>query len=96
MSALSGRLQRKLTPELLYSQTVFKQCRGARVPGATRWLELDCGRHVLPEWHGDAEMLLVVVVGVEPNAPATRRHRSIQIRSLAGISRLPFRDACRS
>lgn len=97
MSALSGRLQRKLTPGLLYSQTVFEQRLGDRAAAATHWLDLGCGHRVLPEWRGDAEAELVgktgLVVGVDTDFPAIRRHRSIHHRCLADISRLPFRDA---
>jgi len=97
MSALSGRLQRKLTPGLLYSQTVFEQRLGPHVAAASRWLAHRCRNSVLPEWRGEAEAKLVAqagfVVGVDTDFPAIRRHRSIQHRCLANISRLPFHDA---
>jgi SAM-dependent methyltransferase len=93
---LAGVLQRKITPGLPYSQTVFEQRLGPYVHRASRWLDLGCGHRLLPEWRGDAEAELVrsapFVVGLDADYPALRQHRSIENLCAGDITRLPFRD----
>lgn len=95
--AFAGVLQRRITPELRYSQTVFEERLGEYVLNAERWLDLGCGHRLLPEWRGLQESRLVskvpFVVGVDADFAAIRRHRSIRHRCTGDVARLPFRDA---
>jgi len=93
---LAGLLQRKITPGLPYSQTVFEQRLGPYVQRANWWLDLGCGHRLLPEWRGEAEAELVrtapFVVGLDADYPALRQHRSIHNLCAGDITRLPFRN----
>jgi ubiquinone/menaquinone biosynthesis C-methylase UbiE len=92
--ALSFWLQRKLTPGLRYSQDVFEEFLRRYVPSSTFWLDVGCGRAVLPDWRLDAERELVEnarsVVGVDCDFESLRKHQSIRHRCGANLSRLPF------
>lgn len=94
--AWSGRLQHRITPGLPYSQTVFERSLFSYAANARRWLDLGCGHRLLPEWRGESEAELVrkpqLLVGLDADFPALRRHRSIEHRCLGDISALPFPD----
>jgi SAM-dependent methyltransferase len=96
INAWANAMQRRITPGLPYSQTVYQERLTDYVGRATRWLDLGCGHHVLPEWRGDEEAKLVksapFVVGLDADYDAIKRHRSISNLCLGDISRLPFRD----
>jgi SAM-dependent methyltransferase len=92
----SGKLQHRITPGLPYSQTVFEQRLFSHVTRSRSWLDLGCGHRILPEWRGESEDRLVAqspfVVGLDSDAQALQRHRSIRNLCLGDITRLPFRD----
>ena len=92
----SGKLQHRITPGLPYSQTVFEQRLFTHVARSRSWLDLGCGHRILPEWRGESEERLVAqspfVVGLDADAQALQRHRSIRNLCLGDITRLPFRD----
>jgi SAM-dependent methyltransferase len=93
---LSGWLQRTITPGLPYSQTVFEQRLGPYARASTRWLDLGCGHRMLPEWRAESEAQLVasapVVVGLDADYPALKRHRSIRFLTAGDITQLPFKN----
>lgn len=94
---LSGKLQRRITPGLQYSQAVFEERLRTLVAGARSWLDLGCGHRLLPEWREEAELALVrrvpFVIGLDVDEQAIVRHRSIDQRCLGDIGRLPFANA---
>jgi SAM-dependent methyltransferase len=93
---LSGVLQRRITPGLPFSQTVFEERLRPLLGEARSWLDLGCGHRLLPEWREDAERELVArvpfVVGIDADEQAVRRHRSIHDRCVGDVTRLPFAD----
>src|SRR6185503_1996971 len=76
--------------------TVFEQRLFTHVARSRSWLDLGCGHRVLPEWRGESEERLVAqspfVVGLDADAQALQRHRSIHNLCAGDITRLPFRD----
>jgi len=96
IDAWSNTIQRRIAPDLPYSQSVYQERLRGYVSGAGRWLDLGCGHQVLPEWRGDEEQKLVgsapFVVGLDADYDAIRRHRSISNLCHGDISRLPFRS----
>jgi SAM-dependent methyltransferase len=93
---LSGKLQRRITPGLQYSQAVFEERLRTLVAGARSWLDLGCGHRLLPEWREEAEVDLIrrvpFVIGLDVDEQAILRHRSIDQRCLGDIGCLPFAD----
>src|SRR6266550_8016593 len=91
---LSGFLQHQITPGLPYSQDVFEARLRPLVHEAKSWLDLGCGHRLLPEWRETAEAELVksvpLVVGLDVDFQAVRRHRTIEHRCLGEIGKLPF------
>jgi SAM-dependent methyltransferase len=91
---LSGFLQHQITPGLQYSQDVFEARLRPLVREAKSWLDLGCGHRLLPEWKEAAEVELVksvpLVVGLDVDFQAVRRHRTIEHRCLGEIGKLPF------
>src|SRR5215208_7490085 len=90
-------LQRRIVPDLAYSQAVFEERLRTHSLVATRWLDLGCGHRLLSEWRADAEVELIrqtpFAVGLDVDFQAIRRHRSIRDLCLGDITKLPFRDA---
>jgi SAM-dependent methyltransferase len=82
-------------PSLRYAQTVYEDVLSGYVKTGTRWLDVGCGHHILPEWRGDAEAQMlarcVLVVGVDADTQALSKHRSIHVRVAAKLPDLPFR-----
>ena len=94
---LTTALQRRLVPELEYSQRQFERYLGPHVAAASSWLELGCGHRLLDHWSEEAERRFVaqcpMVVGLDYDFDAIRRHRSIRDRCRGDAASLPFRDA---
>jgi SAM-dependent methyltransferase len=90
-------LQRRIVPELRYSQTQFEEHLQRHGSRATRWLDVGCGHQLLPPWRGEAERALVgqcpVVVGMDYDLDSLRRHRTLRNVLRGDVSHLPFPDA---
>jgi SAM-dependent methyltransferase len=88
---------RRLAPRLRYSQISYEEALAGLVRPGVRWLDLGCGHQVLPPWRGAEEARLVgnagLVVGVDRDDDAMRKHRSIRRLVGADIGRLPFAPA---
>ena len=74
----------------------FERIEGLLQP-ASRWLDLGCGRRVVPQWlagHEELEARLLtsgrLVVGADMDFEALRDNRSCQARLLADATALPF------
>ena len=75
----------------------YEEVIGAVIGPSTRWLDVGCGHRAIDSWRGEQETALVrraaACVGVDPDVPSLRHHRSFT-RLVAGtLSRLPFPDA---
>ena len=63
--------------------------------GASPWLDIGCGWHLLWPWQLEEEQCLVhdkFIVGVDPDREALGKHRTIRKRVCAEGGNLPFRD----
>ncbi len=88
------RMQRAIAPQARYSQETYEEALRANVARATAWLELGCGRRILPPWRGTAEQALVGmcprVVGVDIDFDAIAENRSVFLKCLSSGDALPF------
>jgi SAM-dependent methyltransferase len=93
---VSRALQRRIVPDLEYSQTQFERYLWRYGPESKSWLDLGCGHRMLPEWRAESERDLLArapfVVGIDYDLPSLQRHRSISLRARASATRLPFAD----
>lgn len=87
-------MRRIVAPRVRYSQQEYEEMLRAHVARATAWLDLGCGRRILPSWRGDAEQALVrscpSVVGVDIDYDAIAENRSVSLKCLATGTALPF------
>jgi SAM-dependent methyltransferase len=94
---LTVAMQRRLVPELRYSQTQFEERLREYVPGATSWLDVGCGHQLLPPWREEAEEALVascpLVVGIDYDFESLKKHRTFDHVLRGDVSALPFPDA---
>lgn len=94
--SITGAAQRRVVPALQYSQTHFENVLAERVRGTGAWLDLGCGHRLLPEWRADAERALLaavpLIVGIDYELDALRKHRSIRYLARADARSLPFAD----
>lgn len=90
------RIQPSLAPGLRYSQEIWQDVLFDIAPAAGRWLDLGCGRGILPSWRQADERRLVALVpalvGLDYDQPSLRENTSIQNRIRGDISHLPFRS----
>src|SRR5215208_4337051 len=90
----SGAMQRRVIPDVVYSQTVFEDRLRRCLLSASAWLDLGCGHRLLPEWREDAEVELMrtapFTVGLDADYDALASHRSFSNRCLGDITKLPF------
>ena len=89
-------LEKIIAPGLKYAPYLYGDVLNAHVNSDVDWLDVGCGHHILPLWRGEEERSMVArcrnVVGIDADLASLRKHRSIQIRVLGTIGRLPFRD----
>ena len=87
-------LERRIAPGLRFAQSEFEDRLFASVAEGCSWLDLGCGRALLPEWRGDRERELVrrpaTLVGLDPELDALRRHAGIRLRVCGNGMSLPF------
>ena len=91
------KMEKVIAPGLRYSQSVYEEVLNEAVQPGVRWLDVGCGHRVLPEWRTQAEMELVAragrVAGVDPDASAIGKHRSLRDVQCASAEKLPFEKA---
>ena len=90
------RVQGLIAPGLKDAQLVYEDHLRQLVPQSRNWLDIGCGHQVLPAWRSEAERTLIktagLVIGLDPEHDALKRHRSIQKRVRGELAALPFRD----
>ena len=90
------KLEQWIVPGLASSQSHYEKALGRYVTSATRWLDLGCGRRLLPEWRRDAERGLIAsagsVVGIDLDLESLRDNESIEHLCLSSVDDLPFAD----
>ena len=89
-------MERRIVPELRHAQARYHEALRELAGSQPRWLDLGCGWHLLREWQEEEERALVstvpLLVGLEPDKEALRKHRTIEDRVVGTASMLPFRD----
>ena len=90
------KLEQRIVPGLASSQAHYESTVGRYVTSATRWLDLGCGRRLLPEWRRDAERELIAragtVFGIDLDLDSLRDNESIDHLCLSSVGDLPFAD----
>jgi SAM-dependent methyltransferase len=76
----------------------FERIEAALTP-TTTWLDVGCGRHLVPRWLTNGETIeeklrprAKLIVGVDPDLAALRENRSCDARLQIGTAALPFAD----
>lgn len=94
-----GRLSRLLGVDLTHSQRRYGRLLDAVVQPGCRWLDLGCGRQIVPEWACDPALQselaarAALLVGTDVDN-SIREHALIRNRVIAIGEELPFRDSC--
>jgi SAM-dependent methyltransferase len=88
------KLERLLVPGLKFSKLIYEEELFQKIEPNISWLDLGCGRRLLPPWRQSAERELLarprILVGVDPDLPSLRDNETIQRRVAGSISSLPF------
>ena len=83
-------------PGLEPSQHRFERVLEAVVPSDSLWLDVGCGRRLLPQWRLDAEVRLRsrarMLVGIDLDSDSLRENKSVTDRCFGGVPDLPFKD----
>ncbi len=91
-------VQRVIVPNLRYSQYLYEDVLKMNVRAETVWLDLGCGRRLLPEWRLEQEKLLVgsckTIVGLDYDLPSLKDHQNISLKVRGSVCELPFGDGC--
>lgn len=92
--AVYDHLRAWLTPGLENSQFEYVGAMRALVRESRRWLDLGCGRAIVPDWMAPrhADGLCGRAIGVDLDADALRAHRALRSGVLGDGHSLPFRD----
>jgi SAM-dependent methyltransferase len=90
-------MERALAPNVRYSQAHYEALLDRYVGPDTRWLDVGCGRRLLPPWRADAERALVgrcrELVGIDQDLASLRDNVVTSLRCYGAIGRLPFRSS---
>ena len=87
-------MEQRIAPGLTYSQVHYEGILRRFVMPGTRWLDLGCGRRLLPEWRHEAERELIgradSVVGIDLDFESLVDNTSITSRCQSSVVELPF------
>jgi ubiquinone/menaquinone biosynthesis C-methylase UbiE len=85
-----------MVPGLKHSQSHYESALDSVITHGIRWLDIGCGRRILPEWRASLERTLLdrvgFVVGIDMDLESLRDNRSIEAKAFAAAHALPFRD----
>jgi 2-polyprenyl-3-methyl-5-hydroxy-6-metoxy-1,4-benzoquinol methylase len=88
------KIQRKIVPQLQYSQATYEEVLTQYVTDGIEWLEAGCGHQILSEWRFSQEQALVNrcqrVVGVDLDFEGMKKHRTISDTVYASLESLPL------
>lgn len=91
-------VRKAIVPRLLYSQQLYEKVLFDRVRGKDSWLDLGCGRGLLPHWRGEQEKELIRqthrLVGLDYDLASLKDNKTLPHKLRGDVSRLPFRDGC--
>jgi ubiquinone/menaquinone biosynthesis C-methylase UbiE len=91
-------LRRVIAPGLRFSQVTYEEALRNHVAPGIRWIDIGCGRSLLPSWRAEEEVQLVktckVLVGIDYDLPSLKMHPSIRWKVRADVGALPFKSGC--
>lgn len=87
-------MERLLVPGLQYSQHHYEACLRKWIAPGTRWLDVGCGRRLLPEWRTQSERELqqraTHLVGIDLDMDSLRSNGVVRDKVFGSADRLPF------
>lgn len=91
-------VRKVIAPRLQYSQLLYEGVLFNHVQEKQLWLDLGCGRGILPHWRCAQERELTqrvhILVGMDYDLASLKDNKSIVNKVQGDVSRLPFREAC--
>jgi SAM-dependent methyltransferase len=92
--AAYARMERRIAPGLRYSQDEYEAQLYRYVDNGTAWLDLGCGRRLLPAWRADSERQLVAraqhVFGIDLDFDSLLDNESLGSLCQSTVAALPF------
>lgn len=89
-------LEGHLVPGLQFSQYTYEQVLMSQVGSDIEWLDLGCGRRLLPKWRQahEADLLRRArrFVGTDLDLDSLKDNTAAQLRIMAEAGQLPFRE----
>ena len=83
-----------ICPGLKFSQYLYEDKLLTLTNETSCWIDLGCGRKLLPDWRYDSECKLVArcksIVGIDLDESSIGKHRSIKNVKLGNILNIPF------
>lgn len=90
-------LERRMVPGLEYSQHRYEEHLKRWIPDEVHWLDVGCGRRLLPSWRAEGERLLRartrLLVGIDLDLDSLKDNVTADVRIFSPVSALPFREA---
>lgn len=87
-------MERRLVPGLEYSQVHYEKLLLKWIPAGARWLDLGCGRRLLPAWRSDGEAALRqrsgMLVGIDLDMGSLLDNTTAHHRVFGPAQQLPF------
>ena len=87
------QMERRLAPQVRYAQTHYEELLDKHVEVGTRWLDIGCGRRLLPAWSEAREKELIrrsgLLVGIDQDFSSLLDNHTAQ-RCFGAIGQLPF------
>lgn len=89
-------LRGRIAPGVRYSQYAYEEALTPHVKPHVDWLDIGCGRALLPGWRAAQEQQLVAgcrsIAGLDYDLDSLRTNRSLRHRVRGDVVTLPFRD----
>ena len=89
-------LENMIVPNVKYAQTVYEEYLVKIIEKDSVWLDLGCGRRLLPEWRSAQEKILInqckVLVGYDGDINSLKDNDSIKMKIMGDIDSLPVRN----
>jgi ubiquinone/menaquinone biosynthesis C-methylase UbiE len=93
------RARKTILPDFRNVPYYYRDTLKAHVNDKTKWLDLGCGRKILPEWmpssQQDQELLVrrsKIAVGIDCDISSLRKHNHIKNLVIGDINNLPFKN----
>jgi SAM-dependent methyltransferase len=88
--------QRFIIPSFKSSESLYAEFLPRYVTRDTRWLDIGCGRSILPRWRKEEETQLVAmcrqVVGIDYDFDSIESNQGISAKVRGNIIQLPFKN----